>query len=223
MDKLAENLSKQLQLQVNPWDQYRGLSFKAFWNKIGPPQQKPELPVQIFDYEIELLEILEKREHKQIWIKKARGLGITEFMLRYMAWLCLRNNKLKGSQMAIITGPRLDLAIDLIDRLKGFFGGKEQFEEDKTVITLNGVKIKGYPSNANTSRGQPNMVFILLDEADYFDPNDQKTAREASEGYLAKSNPYIIMVSTPNNPGGLYQTIENEKNSIYQKDRKSVV
>jgi hypothetical protein len=29
---------------------------------------------------------------KHLWVKKATGLGITEFMLRFMAWLCLRND-----------------------------------------------------------------------------------------------------------------------------------
>jgi hypothetical protein len=28
--------------------------------------------------------------HKHLWIKKATGLGISEFMLRFMAWLCLK-------------------------------------------------------------------------------------------------------------------------------------
>ena len=26
---------------------------------------------------------------KHLWVKKATGLGVTEFMLRFMAWLCL--------------------------------------------------------------------------------------------------------------------------------------
>jgi hypothetical protein len=43
---------------------------------------------------------------KHLWIKKATGLGIPEFMLRYMAWLCLKDNKLSGSQMCVVTGPR---------------------------------------------------------------------------------------------------------------------
>ena len=29
---------------------------------------------------------------KHLWIKKATGLGISEFMLRFMAWLCLKDN-----------------------------------------------------------------------------------------------------------------------------------
>jgi late competence protein required for DNA uptake (superfamily II DNA/RNA helicase) len=50
--------------------------------------------------------------------KKATGLGITEFMLRYMAWLYLKDEILKGSQMCIVTGPRIDVAITLIGRIK---------------------------------------------------------------------------------------------------------
>jgi hypothetical protein len=38
---------------------------------------------------------------KHIWIKKATGLGISEFMLRFMAWLCLKDNALSGSQMCL--------------------------------------------------------------------------------------------------------------------------
>jgi hypothetical protein len=49
--------------------------------------------------------------NKHLWIKKATGLGISEFMLRFMAWLCLKDNALSGSQMCIVTGPRIDLAI----------------------------------------------------------------------------------------------------------------
>jgi hypothetical protein len=36
---------------------------------------------------------------KHLWIKKATGLGISEFILRFMAWLCLKDNALSGSQM----------------------------------------------------------------------------------------------------------------------------
>jgi late competence protein required for DNA uptake (superfamily II DNA/RNA helicase) len=61
--------------------------------------------------------------NKHLWIKKATGLGVSEFMLRFMAWLCLRDDKLLGSQMCIVTGPRIDLAIALIDRMKKLFSG----------------------------------------------------------------------------------------------------
>jgi hypothetical protein len=62
--------------------------------------------------------------NKHLWIKKATGLGISEFMLRFMSWFCLKDNALSGSQMYIVTGPRIDLSIVLIDRMKKLFADK---------------------------------------------------------------------------------------------------
>jgi hypothetical protein len=50
-------------------------------------------------------------KEKHLWIKKATGLGVTEFMLRFMAWLCLYNHDYRDSQMVIVTGPNQELAI----------------------------------------------------------------------------------------------------------------
>ena len=59
-------------------------------------------------------------------------------------------------------------------------------------------------------RGLQNVSFILLDEADFFPPGQQQDARDVSERYIAKSNPYIVMVSTPNAPDQLFERIEKE-------------
>jgi late competence protein required for DNA uptake (superfamily II DNA/RNA helicase) len=45
-------------------------------------------------------------------------------MLRFMAWLCIKDGALSGSQMCIVTGPRIDLATALIDRMERLFAGK---------------------------------------------------------------------------------------------------
>jgi len=47
-------------------------------------------------------------KHKHLWVKKATGLGVTEFFLRLMAWLSLRNDDYQNSQMCIVTGPNID-------------------------------------------------------------------------------------------------------------------
>jgi hypothetical protein len=140
----------------------------CFNHIIGLPkkdaQDKP-----FFDYEKQLFDILQ--QHKHIWIKKATGLGITEFMLRYMTWLCLRSNNLQGTQMCIVTGPRIDLAITLIDRMKRLFtdNGLITFDSKETVIELNGVHIEAYPSHhLDAMRGLSDISFVLLDEADFF-------------------------------------------------------
>jgi hypothetical protein len=131
-----------------------------------------------------------------------------------MTWLCLRDNALSGSQMCIVTGPRIDLAIALIDRMKKLFvagKGLITFDTKEAVLELNGVKIEAFPSHhLDAMRGLPNVSFILLDEADFFPPGQQQDARDVSERYIAKSNPYIVMVSTPNAPDGLFERIEKE-------------
>jgi hypothetical protein len=49
-----------------------------------------------------------------------------------------------------------------------------------------------------------------LDENDFFPSGQQQDARDVSERYNAKSNPYIAMLSTPNAAGGLFERIEKE-------------
>jgi hypothetical protein len=114
--------------------------------------------------------------------------------------------------MCIITGPRIDLAITLIDRMKRLFEPFGiYFDKKETVIELNNVRIEAYSSHdLDSMRGLPNVSFILLDEAYFFPTGQQQYARDISERYIAKSDPYIVMVSTPNAPDGLFERIERE-------------
>ena len=87
----------------------------CFNHIIGLPQ-KDSVDKPLYDYERIIFDSLVTSNansslNKHLWIKKATGLGISEFMLRFMAWLCLKDNELSGSQMCIVTGPRIDLAI----------------------------------------------------------------------------------------------------------------
>jgi late competence protein required for DNA uptake (superfamily II DNA/RNA helicase) len=73
--------------------------------------------------------------------------------------------------MCIVTGPRIDLAITLIDRMKRLFtdNGLVTFDSKETVIDLNGVHIEAYPSHhLDAMRGLSDVSFVLLDEADFF-------------------------------------------------------
>jgi len=115
----------------------------CFNHIIGLPK-KNDIERPIFDYEKIVFECLQPNDknhndnssNKLLWIKKATGLGITEFMLRLMAWLCLKDKSLSGSQMCIVTGSGIDLAIGLIDRMKRLFYDKglvvQQRNSDRT-------------------------------------------------------------------------------------------
>ena len=118
------------------------------------------------------------------------------------------------------TGPRIDLAEDLIVRFKGLFGDLQNDRTASTVVFLNGVKVEAFPSHhVDTMRGLDNVKFIMSDESDFYPPFQQKEVRAVMEGYIGKPNsdPHIILVSTPKALGGLMQQIELEQDSLYHK------
>ena len=203
----------------------------CFNHIIGLPR-KDGIEKPLFDYEKMLYDALFISQYhnppplrfkeKHLWVKKATGLGVTEFFLRYMAWLCLRNDDYRNSQMCIVTGPNQDIAIKLIKRMKGLFEPKFgiTFANKETVLELNGCSIEAYPSNhLDAYRALDNPKFILLDEADFFRKSEQEDVRHVSERYIAKSDPFIVMVSTPYAPNGLFQKIEQEpeETCIYKR------
>ena len=148
----------------------------CFNHIIGLPQ-KDGRPLPLFEYEQRIYETLFQVRNpghftdKHLWIKKATGLGITEFFLRLIAWLCLRNDEYQGNDICILTGPSLDLAIKLIKRIKALFQPHSIYFDDyaKDIVELNGCRIQCYPSHHLASyRSLVSPKFILLDEADFF-------------------------------------------------------
>jgi hypothetical protein len=151
LSKILDKYDKQLGVtETQQPELLQGLPFynfqdptdtNTFNHAIGLPRKNgQEFP--LFGYEQLLFDTL--RNHKHVWVKKATGLGITEFMLRYIAWLCVKDNSLKGAQICIVTGPRIDLAIGLIDRIKRLFTGQLliTFDSKETTIGLNAVSIE---------------------------------------------------------------------------------
>ncbi len=182
----------------------------CFNHVLGLPK-KDGISKELFDYEKVVLDLLQY--DKCLWILKSTGLGITELFLRYMAWLCLRNNDYQGSQFVIVTGPNWHLSKKLITRMKKLFEPLGiYFDSKETLLNLNNVAIESFPSHhVDSFRSLDNPKFILLDECDFFSKGQQEDVRAVAERYIAKSNPYIVLVSTPNQPGGLMESIEREE------------
>ena len=178
---------------------------------------KDNIPMPIFDYEQMVVDAIENND--RVWIKKARGLGITELIIRYIVWLCLRNDDLKGSICFILTGPRQNTAIEHIQRIERLFEPLGIYSENRIGVTeLNDVFIQTIPSkNIGAMRGYDKVPLIFLDEADFFPIGQQQEARAVAEGYIPKTNPRIIMVSTPDRPDGLFATMEREADNGYTK------
>ena len=76
--------------------------------------QKDGIEYPLIDYEKLLYDALMSTDaifkDKHLWVKKATRLGVTEFMLRMMAWICTTDNGTDNGQMYIVTGPNIDIA-----------------------------------------------------------------------------------------------------------------
>ncbi len=192
---------------------------------IGLPKDKDGVEHPLYPYEKTIIDSLANNKH--LFVLKATGLGISELILRFMAWLCVKDDQLSGSDMCIVTGPRIDLAITLVDRLKKLFYSNEElgiksWNTRETILKLNGVTITAYPSNhLDAMRGIKNCSLIFQDEFDFFPIGEQQSARDVSERYIGKSNPYLIAVTTPNAPLQLADKInrESESQCIYKRLR----
>ena len=193
--------------------EYRGMSFKEFW--LALPKQ-----LEYFDYEVDLFDTL--TNNKKVWIKKATGLGATEFLTRWVAWNCLKDNTWRSQQVDVsaifITGARQELTNQIMGRIKNLFD--YDFKDKESVVILNGCRIEAFPTqNLAAARGL-NPRVIVLDEADFFPKNKQDEARTVAERYIPKTNPTIVMISTPNLPGGLYERMEEEYAIMSEDNRK---
>jgi hypothetical protein len=194
----------------------------CFWHILGPAQKDgKDMPMLL--YQRLLYNALQ--EYRCVWIKKSRGIGVTTYLLYWIAYCCLAKWQ-PGDRVCVAVGPRIDLAEDFISRFKNLFRRNfpevysELTKQQSTVAVLNGVKVEAFPSHhVDTMRGLDRVKFIMSDESDYYPPFQQREVRAVMEGYIGKPNsdPTIIICSTPRAPGGLLQEIELEKNSLYYR------
>lgn len=136
-----------------------------------------------------------------------------------MAYLCLSQpEKFKDSQMVILTGPRIDLSISLVRRLKSLFFPDVIFSDKETVCQLLSTRIEAFPSNSlQAARGLPNVSFILADESAFF--TNQFEVRSIIDRYVLKSNSMVALISTPSHEGDLMDEIrkEPEQSCMYKR------
>lgn len=192
----------------------KGKSFLQFNEIIGLPVKDEENKINvehpIYDYEINILNEIKKNQH--VWILKSRGLGITELILRYFAWLCLSSNYYEGKFIHIITGTKEQFAAKLILRLENIFKKKypnARFQARYTELLLNRTLIQAFPTKQlKDLRGHIDVSYMFIDEADFFDKKEQEELPYVIKSYEEKSNAKVIMVSTPNRPDGLFHAIE---------------
>ena len=146
---------------------------------------------------------------------------MTELILRFLAWKILVNNELEHKNIFVVSGTHLVHAHDVKERMQNLFRNKFpllQLESKFTDLWIKNTNIKIFPSrNSKDLRGYTDVAYLFLDEADYWLDSEVSELLHAITRYEEKSNCTTIMVSTPNRPDGLFQSIEKDPNSKYHK------
>ena len=93
--------------------------------------------------------------------------------------------------------------------------------DKETVIESNGCHIESYPSHhVDSFRALESPKFILIDEGDFFPiGHADKISDMFQKDMSQRAILYIVMVSTPNAPTQLFESIEKEpeETCIYRK------
>jgi len=172
----------------------------------------------LFRFQKIIFDILEQNQN--VWVKKARGLGLTTFILRYLAWKILFSSELDHKSIYIISGNdnRFNDKTDLI--LKKLF--EKRFPTLKlnsrfTDLWLKRTRIKILNPSDIVDFAAFDTAYLFIDDADFLAVSDQIKLEEAISSFLVRSNCRTIMVSTPNQRGGFFEKIENDTNSQYAK------
>jgi hypothetical protein len=173
----------------------------------------------IYDYELDVIDKIEY--NRNIWIKKASGIGATELILRYLTWKILFSNELENKSIFIVSGTFVHHANELKVRMENLFRRNFSLinlDSKFTDLWIKNTNVKIFPSrNVKDLRGYTDVSYLFIDEADHFEQSVNNELLHALTRYEEKSDCTTIMVSTPNRPGGLFQSIEQDPNSKYEK------
>lgn len=193
----------------------------CFWHFIFFPYGGPErdgIYHPCYDYEVDILDALDKSRF--LTILKATGLGVTELVLLWVIWKSCVDEHFQNKEAIFITGPSVDLAKTLIERIKKLCRDRIPFIDNGSYgLTIQASKIRCYPSNnIDSARGIPRVSLFFGDEAAFFKVKDDKQILRVGERYIGKSDSYVIWVSTAGDEteGFLYEIKEDPK-SIYTK------
>ena len=193
-----------------------------FWPNGGPERDGIYHP--LYWYELEILEHLEagrvNTAKRLVAIYKATGLGITEFILLWILWRSATDPFFQNKEAVIITGPNVDLAKGLIIRIKKLARGRVSYVDLGAYgLQVRDAVIKCYPSNnMDSARGLPKVSVFFGDECAFFTMADDTQVRRIGERYIAKSEAYIIWVSTAGDEAtGFFYVIKDENPSNYKR------
>lgn len=193
--------------------------FVKFNELIGLPRNPSTAQLMpMMPYQQEFVKLIPKDRNKLFHINKSRQIGVTELVLRVIAYHSFF--KYRGGKILIIAGTRIGTAAKLMSRLKQLFWNIPWAVADghsKLVLRLvNGTEIEALPSNSDSIRGYTQVRAIFVDEAAHFDITDDSVVMDAIEPIVFTNKSDLFLVSTPNGRRGFFYDISNSQNEYHK-------
>ncbi|RPI83804.1 MAG: hypothetical protein EHM34_04690, partial [Nitrosopumilales archaeon] len=217
-------LSTFLDMQFWIWDphthrnQYATEDGYCCFNHVLSLPSKDGVLYPLFRFQKIIFDILEQNQN--VWIKKARGLGLTTLILRYLAWKIIFSSELDYKSIYIIAGNgnKSNHGMDVM--LKKLFEKRFpslNLDSKFTDLWLKKTRIKILDPTDIIDLTAYDIAYLFIDDADFLEPSEQINLEQVISSCSVRSNCRTIMVSTPNQRGGLFEKIENDETSGYTK------
>jgi len=184
--------------------------FLSFNAKIGLPKHPHNgNSSSLIPYQMEIFNLLDEKKQNKFHITKSRQIGVTELILRMLAFHCF--HKYKGGKILIIAGTREKTAAKIMNRFKDLFKKiPETVYDSKHVLRIrltNGTEIEALPSNSDAVRGDTKIRAVFVDEAAHFDLKDDSVVLNAIHPIVFSNRSDLYLVSTPRGPRGFFYKI----------------
>jgi hypothetical protein len=190
---------------------YKSGECNCFNCKIKWPR-RGNIEYPLFDYQKMYLDTLQR--DRLCYCLKARSCGISEVTLRWLEWMALKDTKLAGSQIIILSSPAEELSLSFMRRIRAhlqpLLGPFETRE--KTIILgggAGGVRIQTTPShNLLQLRGITNVSALIVEESSFWPKSEEEELLPIILPLIQK-NPgiYMSLISTPGRIGSLMHKI----------------
>jgi hypothetical protein len=184
--------------------------------------QKSGTPLPVFDYELYFVHQMDKRN--LISFLASRGLGKTETtIVRYPNYRIMRSTEWDNRDVAITTGLAEVSAEELLIRIESLWSTafpNPPLDKKAAQIWIDKTRILAFPTqNIKRLRLYDDFAGIFVDEADFYSLLDQMRLQEAIFGYIVKSQPLIVLMSTPNHPSGMLAKYRKLGEELKQKNK----
>lgn len=196
--------------------------FEKFNKLIGLPLHPATYqPIGLMPYQTNFHKKIPRDHQRKFHINKSRQMGFSETILRVIAYEAF--HKYQGGQILIIAGTRQKTANKLMKRLRPMFdpigNTVKGWSPGKRVMDIgamellelkNGTSIQALPSSIGSIRGDTKIKAVLIDEAAWFDLEDDSIVMDAVGPIIFTNQSDLFILSTPNGRRGFFYDLSKD-------------